>query len=356
MIAARSLCREVWTSALGTLAVLLLVTVGLRLSGYLEDAAGGRLAAEVIGRVLLLRLPEFLLLLGPLAFFAAVLLTLARTQAHSELVALHAAGLGGGWLLRVLLCAALPIVMLLSMLSLVVVPATKSALTALLAEQRGDLALAQLMPRRFQSIGGSGRVVWAAGVDADTGRLSDVFLLEAAAPGSRRLITARHGELRIDHVRGVSYLELGHGQRYLLGSTPMPVRAIQFDRYVQRLDAAALGSPPSIEAQATRVLWDSADGAARAELHWRAIVPLLLPVLTLLAWALAGRPPGPVTWQRLLLGIGAMLLLLLGLVGTRSAVEAEHVPVIVLWLPLVGAGLLAGALGRRHFRMAGAAP
>jgi len=174
MIAARSLCREVWTSALGTLAVLLLVTVGLRLSGYLEDAAGGRLAAEVIGRVLLLRLPEFLLLLGPLAFFAAVLLTLARTQAHSELVALHAAGLGGGWLLRVLLCAALPVVMLLSMLSLVVVPATKSALTALLAEQRGDLALAQLMPRRFQSIGGSGRVVWAAGVDADTGRLSFV--------------------------------------------------------------------------------------------------------------------------------------------------------------------------------------
>jgi len=355
MIAARSLRREIWMGTLGTLAALLLVTVGLRLSGYLEDAAGGRLAAEVIGRVLWLRLPEFMLLLGPLAFFVAVLLTLARMQAHSELVVLYAAGLGGGWLLRVLLIAALPVTVLLSMLSLVAVPAGKSALTTLLAEQRGDLALAQLTPGRFQSLGGTGRVAWAGAVDAGTGRLTDVFLLDATALGPRHLITARHGQLRIDHALGHRYLELEHGQRYTLGSTPMPVRAMGFERYVQRLETSTL-APPPVEAQATRVLWDAAGGDARAELHWRGVLPLLLPVLTLLAWALAGRPPGPVSWRRLLLGIGVMLLLLLCLLGMRGAVEAERVPAIALWLPLVGAGLLAAAIGRRPRRMAGDRP
>jgi lipopolysaccharide export system permease protein len=339
VIASRHLLREVLLAAAGIAAVLLLVTLGARAGGYLADAAAGRLSGGAVLAVLALRLPEFLALLLPLSFFLGLLVAFARLQAGSEITVLRAAGLGEGWFLGRLLPAAGVVGVLVAVLTLWLVPAANARIEGVLDAQRGVLALAALPPGRFQPLGDGARVARAADVDPRTGALVDVLLIEATEGGGRRLIRAERGALERIPETGARRLVLHDGRRWDL--TPDgAVNRTAFARLTQRVDDGGVAAPPDdAEALATMRLVGRDDPAARTELHWRLALPVLVPVLVLLALPLArgetrsgGRP-------RLGLALVAFLGLFGALVAGRGAAADGDAPVLVaLWLPLaVGA-------------------
>ena len=92
VVAFRYVARELVLVFAITFVTLLAVALGGRFIGYLQDAALGRYSADALLTLIALRLPEFVQLTVPFAFFVAVLLTWGRLHAEREFAVL----LGGG--------------------------------------------------------------------------------------------------------------------------------------------------------------------------------------------------------------------------------------------------------------------
>ena len=93
-VAARYVNREMFAVFCVTLLLLLLVAVGGRFIGYLQEAALGKFTGSAVLTIITLRLPEFIQLVAPFALYVAVLLTFGRLYAEQEMVVLQSAGAG----------------------------------------------------------------------------------------------------------------------------------------------------------------------------------------------------------------------------------------------------------------------
>lgn len=348
VIAGRYLVREILSMTAAILAVLLLVTIGGRLSGYLADAAVGRLSASAVLSIMGLRLPEFIALLLPLSFFLGLLLAFARLQAGSEITVLRAAGLGDDWFARRALAPALAIGVLVAGLTLVLVPLANARIEAVFEATRGVQALGNLVPGQFAPLGRDGRMARIGGIDADTGALSDVLLIEIDDRGGRSIVVADRGRVRMDPVSGRRVLQLGAGERHDLGADDVLHRS-RFRELEQWIDAAVGERPPAdAEARSTLALLGDEGAEARAELHWRLALPWLVPVLTLLAIPLCRGDPCSGGRPRVLLALGGFLTLFALLVLGRGAVaDGALPPWLGLWTPPLVAALGAVLVLRR---------
>ena len=72
-----------------TAVTLILLVVGLtsRFIQYLGQAVAGELASDVLLLLMFYRLPDFFLVIVPLAFFLGILLVYGRMYAENEMVA-----------------------------------------------------------------------------------------------------------------------------------------------------------------------------------------------------------------------------------------------------------------------------
>ncbi|HSG91915.1 MAG TPA: LPS export ABC transporter permease LptF [Pseudomonadales bacterium] len=353
MIAARYLRREILLATVAIVLVLLLVTVGARLSGYLGDAAAGRLTATAVVAIIVLRLPEFLSLLLPMGFFLGLLLALARLHAVSELTALRAAGLGEPWLLTRALQAGSLVALLVGLLTLLIVPMANQKLEQVFRDARGLAMVGALVPGRFQRLDGA--VVRVDEVDARTGALLGVLLVEAMAVAgddeAQRLVTASSGRLVTDPA-GARMLTLEDGHRYEIAADGA-LTTVRFRHLSRILETAAGPAPPPAGAARGSVgLWGDADAAARAELHWRLVLPALVLVFATLGVALAHREAGPAGWRPAARALLALLLLVGVVVAGRGAVaDGRIAPWLGLWaVPLVVALVACARLLVRRTR------
>ena len=75
-----------------TALVLLVIALGGRFMGYLQDAAVGKHSADALLRIIALRVPGFLQLTLPFSFYIALVLTAARLYADQEMTVLVTSG------------------------------------------------------------------------------------------------------------------------------------------------------------------------------------------------------------------------------------------------------------------------
>ena len=73
-------------------AIVLVISVGWRFSGYLNEAAAGLMSKEVLFVLMAYRLPGFLELIIPVSFFLAIMLTYGRLYVDHEMIVLQACG------------------------------------------------------------------------------------------------------------------------------------------------------------------------------------------------------------------------------------------------------------------------
>ena len=117
-IGAQSLLKEL-TSVFGLIFLLLiLISVGGRFSGYVDEVVEGRIPAEMLGSVLALRLPEFIQLVIPLSLFISVLITLGRYHSEQEFSVLLMGGLSPTRLLTWLGIVVLPLTVTVALFSM----------------------------------------------------------------------------------------------------------------------------------------------------------------------------------------------------------------------------------------------
>src|SRR5215472_15764557 len=113
----RYLVRELLVSFLAAVTILLLVTVGATVADLLAKIARGRVAADLLMALIGLRTVDSLTLLVPLAIFVGVQLAYGRLYRESEMAVFAASGLPLTGLLRPLMLLALPLMLVMALIS-----------------------------------------------------------------------------------------------------------------------------------------------------------------------------------------------------------------------------------------------
>ena len=330
-VAARYVNTELLTVFAVTLLVLLLVAVGGRFVGYLQDAVAGKYAAEAVLTIIGLRMPEFLQLVLPFAFFVAVLLTLGRLHAENEMVVLQGGGMSTRRLLVWLSGATLSIATVVGVLALEVTPRANEALGEFFLEQRARQEFQSVSPGVFNANARATRVIYTKALSEDKSELQSVFLWERLNDGRDATTWAETGRPYVDAATGSQFLVLSNGVRYEGWPGDPQYRIVDFGELSQRVAKQRSGSNRvGISGVVTGELPSTAEGVA--EWHWRVAVPVFMVISVLLAVGIARVKPRAGRFAKVMPGLGLLMAYYLGLLGNHYAISEGMLPGAVgLW-------------------------
>ena len=278
----QSLVREFAVTAVAAFVVLLGITITTQLVRFLGLAAGGSITFSGVFALLAFTSFSYLPVLLSLTLFIAVLMSLTRCYRDSEMIVWFSSGLSLTAWIRPVLSFALPIVILIALLSLLLSPwaITKSEEFRGYMDNRDDIS--QVTPGVFRESKQSERVFFVENVSEEENRVANVFV-SSTQHSQTGVMVARRGFLETAG-NGDRFLVLLNGRRYegLPGSAEYKIS--EFERYAMRIEAReARASTPSAKSLPTLDLLHNPNPVYRGELAWRIGLPLSALVLALLA-------------------------------------------------------------------------
>lgn len=324
----RYLGRQVLTTMFAVALVLLLIFMSGRFLQYLAAAAQGEYAADVLFIVMGYRLPEFLELILPLSFFLAILLTYGRMYQESEMTVLTACGVSERQVLLLTLGPGVLVTVIVAAMSLWLTPAGVAQVDRIFTEQAQKTGFEMLAPGRFQSIGSEERVVYTEALSQNKQELENVFIAQGNENSGRvTLMMADRGTQVIDEEAGGRFLVLHEGARFEGRPGHADYDVTTFESYGTRIETPTDARPrQSEEAVSTLELLDSDKPEQRAMLHWRASLPVLVPVITLLAIPLSRVNPRQGRFFHLLPAMIIYISYLGLLIVGRDAIADRSIP------------------------------
>ena len=343
--------------------ILVVIVVSGRLVKYLDSAAAGDLAPDILFSIIFFRLPSFLELIVPLAFFVSVVLALGRLYVDSEITVMSATGLSQRRLLGFTLVPAALVALVVGGLSLGLSPYGIDRVQRIFDEADAATGLELLVAGRFRLLNeGNGRVTYVEQVEEGSGDMLGVFAADRSTPqeGSPRqvVVIAERGRTESDPNTGESFRVLQNGTRYLGQPGELDFQVMDFATLGQWLQQRS--PEPALrkrDATATADLLRSTDPVLRATLQWRLSLALLVVVSTLIAVAMARTDPRRGRYSKLFPAFLLFMIYLLLLNAAREAVGKQQLPpALGLWwvhglFALIGVGLMFGGVHWRAWRI-----
>ncbi|MCZ6458895.1 MAG: LPS export ABC transporter permease LptF [Gammaproteobacteria bacterium] len=342
-MAGRYINRELSMVFLVVVTVLLVVAVGGRFLGYLQEAALGKFTTDNLVTIMSLRLPEFLQLLLPFSLFLSLLLTLGRLHADQEFAILQSGGTGPARLLRWLAIPVLAVSIVVGYFSVVLTPLNNLELAEFFVQQRLSQEFETLTPGMFHTYDQGHRVTYAEAISDDKKELGVVFMAEQRDDGVNVTVWAEKGSQFVDPVTGSRFLHLQNGKRYEGKVGDRDYRVVEFKTLSQRLEIdEAVAEKLDIEAVATLRLLENPAASAIAEFHWRIGIPLFTIIAAVMAVGLSRVKPRQGRFARLVPGLSLLVAYYLALIFNKNALVTGFWPLALgLWV-VHGAFLLAG--------------
>lgn len=348
MILERYILRELLIAFLTTSGVLLAIFVAFTLTRLLAEAGSGLLQPAEVRALAGLKTLIALEVLLPVGLYAAVILAIGRLHQDAEFHAMAAAGIAEIRLLRPVLALALPLALLVALLSTEARPRAWSAIYALRNAAEESAEIDRIEPGVFHRFGESGRTIFIDAMSPDRSRLEGVFIHDASE-GVLQVITAPAGEFHAYVTPDRHELRLREAEIYRRVEDARSLTG-HFGEF--RLSIRASGRHPAVfkeKAKSTAELADTGNPSGRAEYQWRHSTPVSTLLLAMLAVPLARVPPRRSRYAALLGAVLAYALYynLLGL--ARNAVEQQQSPAL-WWVPVALALLVALAWAWPGFR------
>ncbi|NBD96016.1 MAG: LPS export ABC transporter permease LptF [Gammaproteobacteria bacterium] len=292
LILQRYILKQGLLASLLSLLVFLGVVSALFLAELLGEAAQGELPGGSVLLMLGLRLPEAIMLVGPLALLTGLLMTLGRLQEESELVVMRSGGLPYRRLLRPVVAVAALWAGGLLVVSGWLSPMAVERSATLLADAARNAMVAGLRSGQFNRLNQGHTTVYVGGIDRRSDELSDIFI-QHLEDGSAQVLTASRGRLWQPGDDEGRYLLLTDGYQVQHAARPLggPMREMRFARNELKLPAPEDPSDESESSYRLPALWPPASPAERREWHWRLAAPLAGLMLGLLALPLSSRKP-----------------------------------------------------------------
>ncbi len=341
----RYLLKEVIVAWLAVSVVLCLILVSNRLVRFLADAASGDIAANVIFRLLGLKMLWYMVQIVPFALALGVVLGLGRLYRDNEMAVMSACGVGTWRIYKPLLGFALVLALVLSWLALFISPEIQGISNRLTsrAEEQADLTL--LGAGRFNEIQNGQLTFYAERLSADKRRMENLFIVvrqenqnDSKLP---QMLTAKSAYRKRDTGSGDDFLVLVDGYRYEGRPGAANYRIAKFAEYGVRIELPGSGTVvDKRESTPTAVLLKSASLKDIAELQWRIMMPVSAVVLLILAVPLSRSSPRQGRYGKLVVAV-LLFVIYYNLMGVAEVWLKEGVvpPVIGMWwvaiLPLL---------------------
>lgn len=277
-----SLVREFASTGLLVSSILLGIVVFTQLIRFLGESVSGLLAVEGVMAMLGFSALNYLPVLLSISLFLSILLTLTRCYRDSEMVVWFSSGIGLTRWIRPVLGYAIPVVLLIALMSLVLSPwaLSKADEYKRRLDSRDDVAAAT--PGAFRESKHADRVFFLEEVDTEKRRVRNIFV-RSVQNGREGTMVAKEG-YQETAPNGDRFLVMLNGARYEGVPGQADFRMIEFDRYAMRIEPAELRQEvPNLKAYSTLYLIQNPTTWNLSELEWRIGLPLSALILAMLA-------------------------------------------------------------------------
>ncbi len=350
----RYIVAEVLKPFLAVLGILLAMFGCFTVARYLAAAVTETLGTALMLRLVLLKLLIATEVLVPVALYFSAVMGLGRMHRDQEMVALRAAGIGSGTVIRSMLLLGVPVAVLVAWLSISARPWAYAESYLLDASARTEFSPEHVQGGKFLGSESSGRVLYTQFKDPDSAEMREVFLFRRGDLAST-LVSAHRAEHRENRTTGAAQLHLRDGQLYRLQHGSGPDRVTTFSDLVFNLTQPDAAVGYKRKAAATGVLLNSELPAEVAEWQWRLSRPLATLLLVLAAIPLSHAAPRQGRHERIV--IAAMVFAVYynlsglaqswveqGVVGALPGVWWLHglMAAAVIWILRAGNGVLRG--------------
>jgi len=293
----RSVVTEITSHAGVVFSTLVVVWLSVLLVRLLGDAAGGSIGADVVLGLAAFSTITALPTILAVSLFIAVLTTITRNYRESEMVVWFASGLSLVDWFRPVLRVAVPVAILVAILTLGASPWAYRQISEYRErfEQRSDLS--KVVAGQFAESSDGARVFFAEAPTSPDDELGGVFARETGSEW-HSVLTADNARIQTEP-NGDRFLVLGSGHRYDLKPGSPEMRLVEFEQYGMRLEGksgdpmaeARLAAEQSSKARPTMQLIADNTDSSWAQIMWRISLPLAALNLALLAIPLGAVNP-----------------------------------------------------------------
>ncbi len=294
----RSVVAEITSHAGVVFSTLIVVWLSVLLVRLLGEAAGGSIGADVVVGLAAFSSITALPTILSVSLFIAVLTTVTRNYRESEMVVWFASGLSLADWIRPVLRVAVPVSVLIAVLTLGASPWAYRQIAEYREryEQRSDLS--RVSAGQFAEASQGARVFFAEEPSVAGDELGNVFV-RVTDPEWLSVVTASNARIE-NQPNGDRFLVLGAGHRYDIKPGGAEFRMADFERYGVRLESrggddplatARAAAERTSKARPTMQLFADDTDSSRGQIMWRIALPLAALNLALLAVPLGAVNP-----------------------------------------------------------------
>lgn len=252
-------------------------------AGYLvRSAAKGWIPNDAITTLLGFNMVKFLPMILSLTIFLSVLLTLTRWHRDSEMAVWFSSGLSVSNWIRPILNFAIPVMVVISLLSFFVMPWATQKVEDYRVQLKSRDELASISPGVFKESNGGERIYFVESFDKLGNIVKNIFVQSTQHQKTGVIVASEGSREKADN--GDNFIVLERGRRYEGKPNTAEVSTTEFERYAIRIETKEVAREPSTtNATSTQQLLTSQSAADIAELQWRLAIPISALILVLLA-------------------------------------------------------------------------
>ncbi len=262
--------------------ILIGIVIAQRAGFLVQLAAKGILPNDAIDTLLGFNMVKFLPMILSLSIFLSVLLTLSRWHRDSEMVIWFSSGLGLNSWIRPILTFAIPVIVVITLLSLWVMPWATQKGQDYKVQLKSRDELSSISPGVFKESNGGDRVYFVESFDELGNIVKNIFVQSIQHQKTGVVVASTGGREKVEN--DDNFLVLQKGRRYEGKPNSAEVSTTEFERYAIRVQTKeAAPEPYTRQAISTKQLLQENTSGNKAELQWRFAIPISALILVLMA-------------------------------------------------------------------------
>ncbi|MDX1915553.1 MAG: LPS export ABC transporter permease LptF [Methylophilus sp.] len=278
----KALSQELISTGSGIFLILLGIVIAQRAGYIMRLVARGDIPNDALTTLLGFNLLKFLPLILSLAIFLAVLLTLTRWHRDSEMVVWFSAGLGLNKWIKPILHFTLPVVVIITLLSMLLTPWAVHKADEYRAQLKNRDEASSISPGVFKESRQGDRIYFVESFDKLGFEVKNIFVQSTQHEKTGVIVASRGSRQKEEN--GDHFLVLEKGRRYETKPNSAAVSTTEFERYAIRIETKEVAVEPSTTpSKSSASLFKENSKEAQAELQWRLAIPVSALILSMLA-------------------------------------------------------------------------